>query len=178
MMTSSGIVGSQAALSAAGDAALLIMASGSEPSEGGGEGGGLRPPASKVLVADDEPTLLRAATRIFPGTIVRAASDVVTSLNVPGAIAAFDREPDAFLAVLSDMSMPGGSSGIDLYRHVRRTHRHLPFAFWSGGMERALKEELDAIRASDLRVHFFDKPTEVDPVIAWFQSALLASGGG
>jgi EAL domain-containing protein (putative c-di-GMP-specific phosphodiesterase class I) len=90
----------------------------------------------QVLLADDDPVLLRAYERV----LARAEFDVVTVDGGQGAISAVEAGP--FDAIVSDISMPG-VSGIELLRAVREHDVEVPVILMTGGS--ALKVASDAV---------------------------------
>lgn len=138
-----------------------------------GDGGGqAQPTRPKVLIVDDEDYLHRAIVRTLQQPLGLRREDFLTALNVAAGITTFDANFGGIGAILSDMMMPG-APGIDLYRHVRKTHPALPFAFWSGFMLPDYKDELAHILATDSQTIFMEKPFDSNALLAWFQSALL-----
>ncbi|MDB4954932.1 MAG: uncharacterized protein JWO36_2501 [Myxococcales bacterium] len=83
----------------------------------------------RVLVVDDEPTLLVAFARHF--------ADAYDTVTAEGAHQALDilRDDRRFDAVLTDLMMPG-VTGMDLYETVRANHPGLErrFLFMTGGV--------------------------------------------
>jgi CheY-like chemotaxis protein len=70
--------------------------------------------AERVLYVDDEPTLVFLITRALEKLGI--ASQGFASAEE--ALAAFEREPQAFSLVLTDLTMPGGMSGLELAQAV------------------------------------------------------------
>ena len=70
--------------------------------------------ARRVLYVDDEPTLVFLITRALEKLGI--ASQGFASADE--ALAAFEREPHAFTLVLTDLTMPGGMSGLELAQAV------------------------------------------------------------
>ncbi|MFI4885348.1 MAG: response regulator [Steroidobacterales bacterium] len=68
----------------------------------------------RVLYVDDEPTLVFLITRALQKLGI--ASDGFASAEE--ALAAFGREPQAFSLVLTDLTMPGSMSGLELAQAV------------------------------------------------------------
>ncbi len=68
----------------------------------------------RVLYVDDEPTLVFLITRALEKLGI--ASQGFDSAQE--ALAAFGREPQAFTLVLTDLTMPGGMSGLELAEAV------------------------------------------------------------
>ena len=70
---------------------------------------------SRVLVVDDEHVMLRAWAEMLP----KDSYDVVLADSGPAAVEKLEHtELDA---VVTDLMMPGGMSGLDLLRHVKRS---------------------------------------------------------
>jgi len=70
--------------------------------------------AQRVLYVDDEPTLVFLITRALQKLGI--ASQGFASADE--ALAAFQREPQAFRLVLTDFTMPGSMSGLELAQAV------------------------------------------------------------
>jgi two-component system cell cycle sensor histidine kinase/response regulator CckA len=64
----------------------------------------------RVLYVDDEPTLVFLITRALDKLGIASQGFA----NAQEALAAFEREPHAFSLVLTDFTMPGGMSGLEL----------------------------------------------------------------
>ena len=154
----------------------------------GGRGNGL-PIASRpvhILLVDDEIYLLRTLTRHLRRRVPLEPEQILQAQNVITGKEVFDANQDTIGAILSDIMMPPGEMGIALYRHVRKTHTHVLFAFWSGGMPGDVHREMDRILQEDRLARFLDKGEDifgngveiVDPLTAWFRGALLIAGGG
>jgi CheY-like chemotaxis protein len=68
----------------------------------------------RVLIVDDEPSILRAVSRTLART-----HDVVTATDGDEALDMIRRDPLAFDAVMTDVQMPR-MTGVDLYRAIER----------------------------------------------------------
>lgn len=68
----------------------------------------------RVLVVDDEPSILRAVTRTLART-----HEVVTATDGDEALEIIRRDPLGFDAVMTDVQMPR-MNGVDLYRAIER----------------------------------------------------------
>ena len=86
------------------------------------------PALPRVLVVDDEPTVLRAAGRVLTG----AGFDVTEAHDGAEAVRLLNGQ--VFDALLTDVSMPG-MSGIDLLRAARTTDLELPVLLMTGEPE-------------------------------------------
>jgi EAL domain-containing protein (putative c-di-GMP-specific phosphodiesterase class I) len=80
---------------------------------------------SRILVADDDPSLRRMLARLFR----RAGFDVVDVDNGRDALTAISAK--RFDVIVSDIHMPGGD-GIELLRAVRRIDLDIPIILMSG----------------------------------------------
>ncbi len=87
-------------------------------------------PRGRVLVVDDEPSILRAVSR----TLSRS-HDVVTATDGDEALLVLRQAPDGFDAVMTDVQMPR-LDGVALYRAVERELPHLldRMVFMTGGV--------------------------------------------
>ncbi len=109
------------------------------------------PPKPRVLVVDDEPSVLRAVTRILQvsGFTVEGASDALTALD------RVIRED--FDVVVSDVSMPG-LDGLALLERIRCHDADLPVVLMTGGAP--ARGDLGVTRFGALRC--LEKPFEPD----------------
>lgn len=81
----------------------------------------------KVMVVEDE-TLIRFA---LADELVAAGHVVIECANVLEAVAALSRHDDIH-AVVTDVDMPGGLTGLDLARLIAQTRRQVPVWITSG----------------------------------------------
>ncbi|MBB3660852.1 DNA-binding NtrC family response regulator [Rhizobium sp. BK650] len=80
-----------------------------------------------VLIVEDE-FLIRI---VLADTLANEGFDVVEAANVLEAVAVLgQRKIDA---VITDIDMPGGLSGLDLAKMISTTHRDVPVIIASGG---------------------------------------------
>ncbi|MGH8297830.1 MAG: response regulator [Steroidobacteraceae bacterium] len=123
---------------------------------------------ARVLYVDDEPTLVFLMTRAL-GKLGIPAQGFASAEE---ALAAFEREPQAFALVLTDFSMPGSMSGIELAKAVLAIRPDAPVVIASGHIDAA-----EAQRAADLGVRsVIRKPSKVAEMAA-VVSALLRDLG-
>ena len=116
----------------------------------------------RILYVDDEPMLVFLVTRALEklGIASRGFS------SADEALAAFGREPHAFALVLTDLTMPGGMSGLELAQAVLTIRPDAKVVIASGCIDPA-----EARRAAELGVHtVIQKPAKVD------EMAQLVSG--
>lgn len=106
----------------------------------------------RVLVADDQVLLLLDLT----DQLARHGIDAIPASNANEALARLDETVDA---IVTDIDMPGGMSGIDLAWQISRTHAHLPIVIASGGRRPG---------PGDLPPHavFLPKPLHIGDVLA------------
>jgi two-component system NtrC family sensor kinase len=121
-------------------------------------------PGWSVLVVDDEASVLDVQVQILTamGARVTAVANAADALTALGG--------GAFDLVISDMKMPGGMSGPDLYRWTRE---HLPaftgrFLFVTGDTFAASADEF--LRDSELP--YLMKPFSIDEYTAHVQEVL------
>jgi len=81
-----------------------------------------------VLVVEDEAMILLD----LESALEEAGFDVVGVASASAAIAAFDKEPDRFKALLSDIRLGPGPSGWEVARHVRQANPTIPVVYVSG----------------------------------------------
>ncbi len=97
-----------------------IAASREEPPEPRGTG-------QRVLLVDDEPALVRIATRVLE----RLGYQVIPHTEATAALADFLARPDAFDLVLTDLTMPR-MTGLELAREITARRPELPVILTSG----------------------------------------------
>lgn len=109
--------------------------------------------SERILYVDDEPMLVFLVTRALEklGIASRGFS------NADEALAAFGQEPQAFTLVLTDLTMPGGMSGLELAQAVLAIRPDAKVVIASGCIDPA-----EARRAAELGVHtVIQKPAKV-----------------
>lgn len=97
----------------------------------------------KILVVDDEPVvaaLLAESVRMQGHDVAVAHSGEVALTLIESA------QPDA---VFLDLEMPG-STGIEVLRRIRETHRMLPVIVFARGADRATVAELSRLGVTDV----------------------------
>jgi DNA-binding NtrC family response regulator len=108
------------------------------PSAGPGSGPAERPPASaarvsrpetgeRILVVEDNALVGAMASTMLSSM----GYGPVVVVNASSAIAELER-PEPIALLLTDIVLPGGMTGIDLAREVRRRWPELPIVFMSG----------------------------------------------
>jgi two-component system cell cycle sensor histidine kinase/response regulator CckA len=107
----------------------------------------------RVLYVDDEPTLVFLITR----ALRKLGICVDGFASAEQALAAFSREPQAFTLVLTDFTMPGNMSGLELAQAVLAIRPDTAVVIASGGIDPA-----EARRAADAGVRkVIQKPAKV-----------------
>jgi DNA-binding NtrC family response regulator len=110
-------------------------------------------PAERVLYVDDEPTLVFLITRALEKLGIASQGFA----SAAEALAAFGREPQAFSLVLTDLTMPGGMSGLELAQAVLAIRPDAKVVIASGCIDPA-----EARRAAAVGVHtVIQKPGKV-----------------
>ena len=118
--------------------------------------------SQRVLYVDDEPTLVFLITRALQKLGI--ASEGFASAEE--ALAAFGREPHAFSLILTDFTMPGGMSGLELAQAVLAIRPDAAVVIASGAIDPA-----DVRRAAAVGVRtVIQKPAKVE------QMAQLVTG--
>jgi two-component system OmpR family response regulator len=84
--------------------------------------------AGAVLVVEDEAMILLD----LESALQEAGFEVVCAKSSAEAIAAFDLEPDHFIALISDVRLGPGISGWQVARHLRKARPMMPVIFVSG----------------------------------------------
>lgn len=113
-----------------------------------------RDAGGRVLLADDEPTLLRAYGRLLreAGYLVEAASDGTTAARL---LAQSD-----FDVIVTDISMPG-MDGVELLRRVRERDLDVPVVLMTGSPD--VDTAVRAIEYGALR--YLVKPVSTDELV-------------
>lgn len=107
----------------------------------------------RILYVDDEPMLVFLVTRALEKLGI--ASQGFSSADE--ALAAFGREPHSYALVLTDLTMPGGMSGLDVAQAVLAIRPDAKVVIASGCIDPA-----EARRATELGVHtVIQKPAKV-----------------
>jgi two-component system, cell cycle sensor histidine kinase and response regulator CckA len=112
----------------------------------------------RVLYVDDEPALVFLLTRALEKLGIAAQGFA----SADEALAAYGREPDAFTLVLTDFTMPGGMSGLELAQAVLAIRADAAVVIASGAIDPA-----DARRAAAIGVRtVIQKPAKVTEMAA------------
>ena len=99
----------------------------------------------RILYVDDEEALVLLLERF----LVRCGYDVTGETDPVKALALFRADPDAFDAVVTDLSMPG-MSGFDLVREIRAIRSGVPIILASGYV--TAEDEAAARKAGNLEL--------------------------
>lgn len=115
-----------------------------------------------VLVVEDEPIIRFALVDALEekGYRVLEASNVLEAVGVIG-------KNEQIAAVVTDIDMPGGLSGLDLVETLDKSQHHIAVVVTSGGHA---SESLDL--PADAR--FFSKPYHFDDIFFAVRSAIAA----
>jgi len=112
----------------------------------------------RVLYVDDEPALVFLITR----ALEKLGIETQGFASADEALAAFKREPEAFTLVLTDFTMPGGMSGLELAQAVLAARPEAAVVIASGAIDPA-----DAKRAAAVGVRtVIQKPAKVAEMAA------------
>jgi CheY-like chemotaxis protein len=115
------------------DAATMAFAgldAGESPTAPHPASAGVRGRGERILVVDDEPTVLQVATAILE----RQGYDPQPFSRAPDALAAFAREPESYTAVVTDLTMPE-MTGLQLAREILALSPDTPVIIASGYLE-------------------------------------------
>lgn len=99
----------------------------------------------RILLVDDEETMLRTSHRILE----RLGYRVTSCSGGDSAMAAFLAEPNAFELVLTDLNMPG-MSGIEVTGALRKTRPDLPVVLSSGFITEDLRLAAEAAGVAEI----------------------------
>jgi DNA-binding NtrC family response regulator len=109
--------------------------------------------SERILYVDDEPALVFLITRALDKLGIASQGFG----NAQEALAAFEREPHAFTLVLTDFTMPGGMSGLELAQAVLAIRPDARVVIATGAIDPA-----DAQRAAAIGVRrVIQKPAKV-----------------
>lgn len=97
--------------------------------------------AQRVLYVDDEPTLVFLLTR----ALEKLGIAVQGFASADEALTAFRNEPQTFRLVLSDFTMPGGMSGLELAQAVLAIRPDAAVVIASGAIDPAEVQRATAI---------------------------------
>jgi two-component system, cell cycle sensor histidine kinase and response regulator CckA len=109
--------------------------------------------AQRVLYVDDEPTLVFLLTR----ALEKLGIAVQGFASADEALAAFKGDPQAFTLVLTDFTMPGGMSGLELAQAVLAVRPDAAVVIASGAIDPAEVQRAEAIGVSAV----IQKPAKV-----------------
>jgi signal transduction histidine kinase/CheY-like chemotaxis protein len=116
-----------------------------------------------ILVADDEPTVLRVVGR----TLERAGFDVVTATNGRVALERWAEHGGDFVAVLLDMTMPE-QGGLETLVALRASGADVPVVLSSGYSEDEAQAQLDGERPDA----FLQKPYATHVLLETLRSVI------
>jgi DNA-binding NtrC family response regulator len=120
--------------------------------------------SERVLYVDDEPTLVFLITRALDKLGIASQGFA----NAQEALTAFEREPHTFTLVLTDFTMPGGMSGLELAQAMLAIRPDAKVVIATGAIDPS-----DARRATAVGVRrVIQKPAKV-PEMAKLVSELL-----
>jgi len=122
------------------------------------------PPASHVLVADDEPGVLRFVSH----ALTRAGFRVTTAEDGTTAGAMLADPNERFVAAVLDCSMPG-ATGPEVVSEMRRGGNPLPVVLLSGD------EEYGRSAAGDAAVRLLAKPCSVAELVGAVRDLLAGA---
>lgn len=103
----------------------------------------------RVLFIDDEPDVVAVGARV----LTRLGYQPMIFTRPADALAAFNREPMSFDAVITDLTMPG-ISGADLIAEIRALRPGLPVLAMTGYLRAAEQERIRALGVTQ----FLEKP--------------------
>ena len=115
-----------------------------------------------ILLVDEEVPVREASARL----LARAGYSVVEAQDGHRALKLFDRDPDQFDAVVTDMMMPG-IDGRELARRVRLVRPAMPVVFMSGYTEDDERQSL-----LDTTSVFVEKPFTPEVFLSKVKQAL------
>jgi CheY-like chemotaxis protein len=117
----------------------------------------------RVIVVDDEPAVLRVAAQ----ALRREGFEPFPFARAADALAEFQREPAAFAAILTDLTMPD-MSGLELARAVRALRGDVPVVLATGRLSDRVSAELQHLDG----VRLLDKPYTLEDLAAEMHTVL------
>jgi CheY-like chemotaxis protein len=123
-------------------------------------------PGKRVLLVDDDPTVLRALARVLHA----AGCETVTCSNGAGAVTLIETE--AFDVVVSDIGMPG-LGGIELLKLIRARAIEVPVLLVTGSP--ALESAVEAVEYGAFK--YLMKPIEHEALLDAIQRATGPQSG-
>ncbi|MGN0861675.1 MAG: response regulator transcription factor [Candidatus Spyradosoma sp.] len=121
----------------------------------------------RILVVEDDEDLLR----FLVGVLRLRGYEVCAARTFPEACRCADEEP--FSLALLDVLLPGGGSGIDVLRRIRKTRGNVPAI-----MQTALGDDEYCVRCLNAGADdFVVKPVRQGPLIARIEAVLRRASG-
>jgi DNA-binding NtrC family response regulator len=121
------------------------------------------PRPARILVAEDE-ELIQA---VFHGILTKAGFQVICTGDGTEAAAIFDKEPNAFDLLITDLSLPG-ISGEALAAHIRKARPDLKLIFSTGNITQAPQQAVNHFKGA----MFLPKPFGFEDLVAIVNKAL------
>ncbi len=121
---------------------------------------------ARILFVDDEEALATVCALMLR----REGFTVSTFLAPAAALAAFERAPDQFDLVITDLSMPG-MNGVDLARAILERRADIPVILSTGRTTPALEAGIRALPISAV----IDKPVSAQDLVATVNRVLRTS---
>lgn len=115
-----------------------------------------------ILVVDDEP-IIRFT---LADALEEAGYRVLEASNVLEAVATIGKVTD-ISAIITDIDMPGGLSGIDLVQMVNKCQNQIPVIVTSGG------HALETLNLPE-STRFFSKPYNLEDIIVALRATIAA----
>ncbi|MFH1152807.1 MAG: PAS domain S-box protein [Pseudomonadota bacterium] len=106
----------------------------------------------RVLLVEDEPAIAAILLRILGSEPFH--HDVVVAHDGDKALDAFENQD--FDIISLDYLLPGGMTGLDVYRHIRKHNTRVPILFVSGNIE--FLESMKDLKALDPNLDYLSKP--------------------
>lgn len=108
--------------------------------------------AKQILVVEDEPAISSIQYRI----LTRAPCSHFVDIAEDGRAALDLLAGKSYDLVSLDYVLPGGLSGMDIYRHIRQTNKTVPVVFISGNIQ--FLESIQALKKQDSLLDHLSKP--------------------
>ena len=127
----------------------------------------MKPYVSRILIVEDAPEL----SEFLAGILRLHRYEVCSAATFPEACRCVDEEP--FSLALLDILLPGGGSGIDILKRIRRTRGNVPVI-----MQTALGDDEYCVQCLKAGADdFITKPVRQGPLIARIEAVLRRASG-
>lgn len=136
----------------------------------------VNPLAGIFLFVDDEPMVRTAYSRFLRSSLNLSPDQVRMAENGTAALAVFAEVGHIVSAVVTDVEMPPGMDGFELYRELRGRGYQGPIIISSGNQQK--EKEAPALFAGDPQAAFFMKPPDMTEMATRIRELLAPPSAG